>query len=138
LTAENSLDTATTILKSKQCSLCLVVVADSLVEDLADGFSQAYPKGTNLSEGATAFLLASEEGLKHLNQKPLGQLTKVQFDDDKNLPHKPFAIKDFISYYDSNALDLLRADILSPRPEYTLNLQKPDGSQSLIQWTPRA
>jgi hypothetical protein len=129
-TAENSLDIGLSILESKQSSLCLVVVADSLVEDLTAGFCEAYPLGTRLSEGATALLLANEEGLKLSQHKPLGTLNTIEF-EERNLGSN---FSD-LSFYDSNALDLLREDLLSSQPKYELKLKKPDGSQSMIRWT---
>jgi hypothetical protein len=129
-TAENSLEAATILLSSGQCSLCLVVVCDSLVEDLADGFSEAYPSGTKLTEGATAILLANNEGLKLIEKNPLGLLGKIKF-DETNLETER---EGGLSYYDSNALDLLRADLLKLQPEFNLTLLKPNGSHSVIEW----
>ena len=126
-TGENALEVASLLLNSGQGLFALVVAVDSLVEDLGAGNREIYPPEIQVTEGATALLLANDEGVRRLNKIPAALLEDIQYFSG---PSEELCGE----YYDSDALERLTREILSKNGGYSLKLPKPNGTHSIITW----
>jgi 3-oxoacyl-(acyl-carrier-protein) synthase len=131
-TGENVLRTALSLIQSGLHPLVIALTVDSLFTGMADGFREIYPQGIELSEGAGAILLASEAGMKDLDLKPLGTLNKIETYNERATPS--FS-ENPIPYYESNAIEVFCRELDSLEPKFNLELLKPNGSRSSIQWS---
>lgn len=136
-TAESSLETASILIHSGACSLCLVVNVDARVLPLEPVIQKTFPEGTTLDEGASALLVCGESYLSRSPHPPIAKIEDIQLREVTH--HQTSILRLDQNHYDSNATEKLIDEFslhpqgLAPQ-ERELFLSKPNGDDSRIRF----
>ncbi len=124
-TGEDAIDMGLLLLQERQCEFCLITGVDAAAPDLVPGVN-VLPEG--YGQGAGSVLLARQENVGDGFRK----LQNLRYE------RKPTRTASIIpnGFYDSNAIEIWIESLRSrPSQGGELQLEKPDGSSAVIQWT---
>lgn len=127
-TGEDTLETAMCLLRQGSCRFCLTTAVEARVTELCEPLRDTRLRAQYSGEGAATLLLCNEEGLREWSRAPLCEVVGVSRD---LVGSSSFVEPE--NYYDSNALECFARAVNAG--ERSLQLSKPDGSFSQIQWT---